>query len=266
MRTTDRLAATLAVTAALAGAPAARADVACGDTIDKGETVTLTADLGPCDGVESAIHVNGGVLDLGGHTVTCADTNGDGDVPYGVDLQGKKAQVRNGTVVGCWYNVWVGGSGKHTVEGVTTTGAVVYGFYVASTSAKSRLAGNTATANGDDGFQVRESPKNTIENNVSSNNGEDGIDLTEASKNRINGNTTANNVDDGIEGTGSKNKYTANTSTGNGDFGIAVGGSKNKVTGNTATGNVTADIIGQDPCTRNKFQNNTFGSGSSCVE
>ena len=265
--TSSRLSATLALAAGLVAtaAPAARAQVACGDTITKGQAVTLTADVGPCDGVENAIIVDSGILDLGGRTVSCADTNADGDVSYGIYLRGKKAQVRNGTVTGCLDNVWVGGDGKHTAEGITATAAARYGFYGASTSPKNRFSANTATTNGDDGFQVRGS-KNRIEGNVASGNGEDGIDLTQATKNKITGNTAANNVDDGIEATGTKNKIIANTSTTNGEYGIAVGAGKNKVIGNTATGNASADIVGQDPCTSNKFKNNTFGTGSSCVK
>jgi parallel beta-helix repeat protein len=273
-RPTIALALALALAAGLvATASAAHAQVACGDTITKGQTVTLTADVGPCDGVENAIIVDSGILDLGGRTVSCADTNTDGEVPYGIYVRGKKAQVRNGTVSGCLDNVWIGGDGKHTIEGITTTAAEFDGFFVASSSPKNRFTGNTATANKDDGFEVRGS-KNTIESNVASNNGEDGIDLPDASKNKVNANTTADNADDGIEATGPKNKITGNTSTGNGVpcapgkscFGIAVGDKKNKVLGNTATGNGTADIVGQEPCTQNKFKDNTFGTGSSCVK
>jgi parallel beta-helix repeat protein len=264
--TSTRFGITLALTAGLVTtATRGEAQVACGDTISKGQTVTLTADVGPCDGVENAIIVDSGVLDLGGRTVSCADTDTDGVVSYGIYLRGRKAQVRNGTVSGCLDNVWVGGDGKHTVEGITSTAATRYGVYGASTSPKNRFAGNTATANADDGFQVR-GPKNKIEGNVASGNGEDGIDLTQATKNKITGNTTANNVDDGIEATGTKNKIIGNTSTTNGDNGIAVGSGKNKVIGNTATGNAATDILGQDPCTSNKFKDNTFGTGSSCVK
>ncbi len=264
--TSTRLSITLGLAAGVvvAMAPGARAQLTCGGTVGKGEPVTLTADVGPCDGVESAIIIDSGVLDLGGHTVSCADTNGDGEVSFGLDIRGKKAQVRNGTVTGCRDNVYVGGSGKHTVEGITATEATVYGFYVASTTAKNRLTGNTAVANDDDGIQCR-GTKNKIEGNVCNNNGEDGIDLTNAVKNKIAGNTTTGNVDDGIEATGTKNKILANTSTANGDAGLSIGPEKNKVVGNTATGNLSIDIF--SVC-ENKFKNNTFGSGSpsSCVK
>ena len=265
--TSTRLSITLGLAAGLvtAVAPGVRAQVPCGGVVSKGQTVTLTGDVGPCDGVESAIIVDSGVLDLGGRTVSCADSNLDGEVSFGIDVRGKKAEVRNGTVTGCRDNVYVGGTGKHAIEGITATAATVYGFYVASTSAKNRLTGNTATANIDDGFQGR-GAKTKFEGNVATNNGEDGIDLTQATKNKIIGNTVSGNVDDGIEATGTKNKILSNTSTANGDFGIAVGDQKNKVIGNTATGNLSADIVGEEPCNNNKFKNNTFGTGSSCVK
>jgi len=248
-----------------ATAPAVRAQVACGDTIGKGQTVTLTTDVGPCDGIESAIIIESGVLDLGGHTVSCADTNGNGRYSYGLDIRGKKAQVRNGTVTGCIDNVYVAGK-KHTVEGITATAAQRYGFYVASTSSKNRLAGNTATGNTDDGFQVR-GAKHTIDANSASANGEDGIDLTQTKKVKVTNNTSFGNTDDGIEATGTGNKITGNTSTANGDDGIAVGDRKNKVIGNTSTGNGSTDILAEEPCKRNKFKSNTFGfSPSSCVQ
>jgi parallel beta-helix repeat protein len=262
--TSTRLGITLGLAAGIvvATAPGARAQLACGGTVGKGQTVTLTGDLGPCDGVESAIIIDSGVLDLGGHTVSCADTNLDGELSYGLDIRGSRAHVRNGTVTGCRDDVYVGGRGRHTVEGITATAAAVYGFYVASSTAKNRLTGNTATSNADDGIQCR-GAKNKIEGNVASSNGEDGIDLTEAVKNKISGNTATGNVDDGIEATGTKNKILANTSTANGDYGIGVGGQKNKIVGNTASGNPTADIGGN--CT-NKYKSNTFATSSSgCI-
>ena len=256
---------TIALAAGLfAVATPVHAQIACGDTIGKGQTVTLTADLGPCDGVESAIIIDSGVLDLGGHTLSCADTNGNGRFSYGLDIRGKKAVVRNGTVTGCIDNVYVAGS-RQTVEGITATAAQRYGIYVASTSSKNRIAGNTVTGNAGDGLQARGS-KHTIEGNSASGNGEDGIDITQTTKVKVTGNTSSGNADDGFEVTGSKNKVTGNTSTGNGDDGIAVGDRKNKVIGNTSTGNTNTDILAEEPCTNNKFKDNTFGTGSSCVQ
>jgi hypothetical protein len=103
----------LALSLALTAGTAA-AQVACGDTVGPGATATLTADVGPCDGMNTAIIVDSATLDLGGHTVSCADGNADADVPYGVVLIGKKAAVRNGTFGLLARRVVAAGSGKHT--------------------------------------------------------------------------------------------------------------------------------------------------------
>jgi parallel beta-helix repeat protein len=257
----------LAAGLAIAVAADARAQVNCGDTISKGQTVTLTGDVGPCDdnSEDALIVVDSGVLDLGGHTVTCADANADTELPLGIVLTGKKAQLRNGTVVGCRTNVFFGGSGKHRVEGVTARGAARYGFYFDDGSPKNQVLGNVADANGDDGFQIQ-SDKNKIENNTSQNGQDDGIDVTQGIKNKITGNTATGNSNSGIEATGSKNKIVGNTATNNGSYGIGVGEKKNKVIGNTATNNGLVDIYGTAPCEQNKFKDNTFGSGASCVK
>ena len=244
--------------------------MACGGTIGSGETVTLTADVGPCDGVESAIIIDSAILDLGGYTVICADTNQDGEVSYGLDIRGRGAQVRNGTVIGCFDNVYVAGS-KQTVENITSQAATNYGFYVASTSSKNRIANNTSTGSADDGFQVR-GKKQTVESNVATNNGDDGLDGDGGetsrlfSKSKFTSNTATANVDNGIEVTGTRNRISGNTATGNGGIGIGVGDRKNKVFGNTATGNGGTDIFGVEPCKANKFKDNTFGTGSDCVK
>src|SRR5690242_3367423 len=86
----------------------AGAQVTCGHTIGNGQTVTLTDDI-TCDspaaaeeiGIGIALTVDGGTLDLGGHTVTCADTDGDGRIPFGIVLKGTNSTLVNGTVSGC---------------------------------------------------------------------------------------------------------------------------------------------------------------------
>ena len=195
--TSTRLGITLGLAAGVvvAMAPGARAQLACGGIVPKGQTVTLTADLGPCDGGSS-------------------------------------------------------------------DSAVQDGFYVASTSPKNRLTGNTVVSNGDDGFECR-GAKNKIEGNTANNNAEDGIDLPDALKNKVTGNTATGNLDDGFDVGGTKNKILGNTATANGQYGIVATDRKNKVIGNTATGNIVADIVGE--CA-NKFKDNTFGTGSSCVK
>lgn len=256
-----------AMAALVLGLAAGRADaqVACGDLLAPGSTTTLTADVGPCDGVDAAIVVDSAILDLGGRTVSCADTNGDGTLSEGVVLLGKNAEVRNGTISGCAYGVDIYGAGKHVVEGLTIVGSEEDGVWVGSDTKKNRFTGNTVSGSGDDGFEVR-SAKNTLSGNVVQNNGEDGIDVVEAKANKILQNTSSGNFDDGIDLNGVANKVIGNTAEGNGGYGIAVVGKRNKIVGNSASGSGAGiDIAGSD-CSGNVWKKNTIGMPGACVQ
>jgi parallel beta-helix repeat protein len=258
---------TMLLALTLATVPAiATAEVACGDTVGPGGTVTLTADVGPCDGINTAIIVDSATLDLGGHTVSCADGNADEDVPYGIVLIGKKAAVRNGTVTGCWHGVVAAGSGKHTVEGVTVRASYQDGIYVPEESAKNRLTAITAVANLDDGFEIRGS-KNAVSSSVAQDNGEDGIDLVDGTANKVTGNTSTGNADDGVDVGGDRNKVQRNTIAGNGGVGITVHGARNRIVGNTVSGSgAGVDLLSADGCGSNKWRGNTYGASEpDCV-
>jgi parallel beta-helix repeat protein len=248
--------------AALANATPAQAEAVCEGYVGPGETLVLGADLGPCDGDLEVLLVDSGTLDLGGHTVSCADTNADGNLPYGIVLVGKKAQLRNGTVEGCYHNVILDGRGRHTVENVTSQGAALDGFIVAAP--RSRLLSNAAIANGDDGFQI-ESFRSQLLGNAAEGNGEDGIDIVDGGRHKLVGNTVSGNADDGFDVGGDRNKLLENGSTANVDVGIRVGGARNRVFGNTATGNGSADI--EASCPANRFRENVYDIGQgSCVQ
>lgn len=242
----------------------AAAQLSCGDTVAAGTTVTLTQDIGPCDGVQAAIIVDSATLDLGGRTVTCAEMNNDGDVPFGIVLTGRKARVMNGSVVGCYDGVYLDDPGKHRVEGVTVSASWFDGIYGESDSAKNQLIGNTVVNNLDDGFEIR-GPKNKITGNVAQGNGEDGIDVVDSKATKIQGNTASNNLDEGIDVSGIGNKVIGNTTNANGGYGIAIVGRKNKIIGNTAGGNGASGDIAGASCSDNKWKNNTVSNPSSCV-
>ncbi len=260
-----RAAALAAVVQALAGDPSpAAAQAVCEGYVGPGETLVLSADLGPCDGEFEALLVEGGTVDLGGHTVSCADTNGDGVLPYGIVLVGKKAQLRNGTVTGCYHNVMLEDRGRHTVENVTAEGAAVDGFQLHSS--RNRFYGNTALGNGDDGIQIADQ-KNKLSGNVAQGNVEDGIDVVAGGRHKLSDNAASGNGDDGVDVGGDRNKLVGNESTANADTGIRVGGERNSVLANTATGNGGLDIQGIEPCTANKYRDNVFGQAAgSCVQ
>lgn len=249
----------------LLAAPAvAGAQVACGDTIAKGSTVVLTADL-ECDGVEEALLVDSATLDLGGRTVSCADTNGNGRLPNGIVLLGKKAALRNGRVVGCLDNVILAGKGKHVVENVTSQDAPggYDGIYVVEGSSRNQILNNTVTGNTNDGMNVR-GHKNLIAGNVVTGNGEDGIDLIDVKGNKIQDNVAADNLDEGIEVDGKANTISGNTVDGNASFGIFVAGKRNKTLANDVRGSGAGpDISGT--CKGNVWKDNVVGVTSECV-
>jgi len=248
----------LLLVVALAPAPTL-AQLSCGSTIGKGQEVTLTANLGPCDGVGAALVVDSATLDLGGFMVACADTNGDQDLPQGVVLLGKKAKVMNGRVAGCSNGVGLAGEGKHLVQGVTITGSADDGIDVARGD-KNKILGNTTSNNASDGIYVR-TDKNKVSDNVTTRNGEDGIDVpSTGDKNKLVRNRAEGNADSGIEVGGTKNKVTLSMATLNGGDGILLGGSKNKVRGGTASSNGGFDIRG---CAGNSVKKLSFAMASA---
>jgi parallel beta-helix repeat protein len=260
-----RAAALVALVQALAGdASPAAAQAVCEGFVGPGDTLVLSADLGPCDGENEALLVESGTVDLGGHTVSCADTDGDGVLPYGIVLVGKKAQLRNGTVTGCHHDVVLADRGRHTVENVTAESAVFDGFLI--DSSRNRVTGSSALGNGDDGFQIG-GQKNKLYGNVAEGNVEDGLDIVEGGRHKLTGNTISGSGDDGLDIGGDGNKLVENESTANVDTGIRVGGVRNGVFANTATGNGGWDILGIEPCTVNRYRDNVYGTaGGSCVE
>jgi parallel beta-helix repeat protein len=249
----------LAALLAFAASPVL-AQVACGDLIGKGQTVTLTADLGPCDGgdQDAALFVEGGTLDLGGHTITCADTDLDGGTSQGIGLIGKKSKVLNGTVIGCRNGVFLAGQGKHLVQNVTVQGSTDDGLDTNDDAPKNKVYDSTFEGNGNDGVHVS-SDKNKLRDNTASNNAQDGIDLSDADKNKLTENTATANGDDGIELGGSNNKAIDCTSTDNAEDGFDFADPKNLIKGGTSSGNGGFDV---NDCTGNKVKGLVYTTAS----
>ena len=100
------------------------------------QAVVLDVDL-DCTKATGGITVIGpATLDLGGHRVTCAP---EPERPSGIVLAGKRAQLRNGSVVGCKAGVEVVGEGGHRIEQVTAAADVEAGFRVDSNGNTLRL-------------------------------------------------------------------------------------------------------------------------------
>lgn len=252
----------LAASLLVLAARATQAQVACGTVVGRGEQLTLTADVGPCDNDDgAAIVIDGGRVDLGGHTVSCQDQDLDGDLPQGVVLLGKKSRLSNGTITGCSNGVGLAGVGKHRVENVTITGSSDDGIDIAQGS-KNRILGCTTMLNGSDGIFVR-TDKNKLIGNTASQNVQDGIDvLPGADKNKITDAIASNNGDDGIEIGGDKNKVTSPTANQNAEDGLDLLGDKNKVRGGTAQGNLRFDVVG---CADNSVKDLTASAlGPDC--
>ncbi|MCW5889893.1 MAG: right-handed parallel beta-helix repeat-containing protein [bacterium] len=249
-------------TAALPAAAAAR--IACGDVLPPGTTVVLTQDVGSCDGGDWALAVDGAVLDLNGHTFSCADTDGDGAVPDGIVLFGRGAVLRNGTVRGCYANVFLAGRGGHLVEDVVSTGAAEDGVHVQPRSNRSRIQRTTSNANADDGFELRGS-RNRVEGCVADDNGEDGIDVAEGARNTVVSSAAARNVQSGIDVGAPATRVLANTVRDNGGFGIEVRSRRNRVLGNTASGSGGGPDIVSRRCRGNRFRDNVVAAPGVCV-
>jgi parallel beta-helix repeat protein len=254
--------------AALGSARAAQ--LTCGAVVGPGGTTVLEGNVGPCDGPGAALTVNSATLDLGGFSVACADTNGDGAYSDGIRLQGKKAKLRNGTVTGCQDAVLLDASGKHQVTGVTATANREDGFEVDNAAPKCKLSANTATANGDDGFEI-EGDKGQYRNNTAERNGGDGFSLLTADGNVLTGNAARSNGDDGFGISGSRNVFTRNTASANSEdgFDISGGGRRNRLTRNTANGHVAPnlDLEDSNSCGANSWRRNPHGSSSApCVK
>jgi len=237
----------------------AAAQVNCGSTIGPRQRVTLGGDLGPCDGVDAALVVDSGTLDLAGFTVSCADVNVDGDLPQGIILTGRKARVTGGAVTGCSNGVGLAGSGKHTVEAVTVRDSDDDGFDVLTSATKNTLVGNTSANNGDDGFYLR-GDKNRMIDNVATGNAGDGIDLpSTADKNKLVRNRADANQDSGIEVGGSRNAVTAPSTARSAGNGVLLLGNKNRVSGGASTGNGVFDVAG---CAGNKVRKLAAGNAA----
>lgn len=254
-----RLALVVALAVVPLAAPAA-AQVACGTFVRKGQKLTLTADVGPCDGVDAAILVDGGSVDLGGHTVGCTDLDADGNVPLGVVLLGKRATLRNGTIVGCSNGVGLGGDGRHRVTAVTSRASTDDGVDAIPGADRCKLVDVTAVGNQDDGIQLR-SDGNRLVRSVASDNGDDGVELWEsAERNALAATRAERNADEGILVLGTRNRLAKPAANDNGTVGIDLDGSANRVAGGAAASNGSYDLAN---CAGDTVRKVAFGTATA---
>ena len=259
------------------------AHVSCGDVITS--NTTLDGNVGPC-ATDPAIEVQGSaMLDLNGFTVSCMTT-----ATVGISLTGKGAKLRNGVVEGCNDGVRLLGTGGHKVERVLSTQNQFNGFRSGDDSHKNKLDGNSATDNGDDGFEISGDGV-TLTNNTSTSNSDRGFNINGTAEGlKAQGNTAARNSGDGFGIFGTEHKVFKNTSQQNGDdgyeFGVSSGhtvklnraydnashGIENRATDSTFQKNTvlghSTDIFEVDPfCDNNSYSKNSFGTATqTCVE
>jgi hypothetical protein len=186
----------------LAGEPALA--VECGDTISG--RARLDRDLiCPTQPLAPALTVNGGSLDLNGFTVVCDHEPAVEGV--GVLLEGSGSRLRNGAVTGCFVAVQVGGSGGHTVRGVTAS-AFNQGVLVVSGSDGNRLLNSHILRGLDDAaVQVDGSDNLLIFNDVGGSN-DQGFEIN-GNDNRVIGNRISA-VAEGIQLIGAGNHVLRN--------------------------------------------------------
>jgi hypothetical protein len=278
----------IAATSALYLGPVAPANaINCGDVVELGgNTVLLDSDLS-CTDYDPALTVFGpGTLDMGGHTLTCSNSE------LGLLVEGYQANVLNGEVVGesCTNCLWVGGDGLHTVKGLTTIGCANDGVFVISND--NTLENSFALSNGNVGFFVADDTNgNTLDRTAASSNlfgyalrGEsniiinshandnlvDGIQITGGIRNEVRKSTVMGNGDDGVyANTGGGHLIQQNRVINNGGYGIQlIYTANNTILMNTSIKNDGTDLSdGYTDCDNNNWEGNNFGTADQdCID
>ena len=193
----------------------------CGDTINTGGTVSLTADVGPCDdNVEPALTVVAPtVLNLNGYRVFCEDTNGNGVVPNGILMTGNGGKIKDGTVEGCVDNIQLGNDDSGASEGSHIVVGVV-----------SKNTGFDAEGDGGDCFDIA-TANNKLKDSTAKNCSDDGIDI-DGDNNVVKDNVVDGIGDNCLAANGASNRIKENEIVGCTDRGIDLDGNSNIVIDN----------------------------------
>lgn len=242
----------------LTTAAPAFAQVQCGDTIGPNETVVLQGNVGPCDQPTGGLTVIGpATLDLNGFVLFCADLDSDGSVSTGIVIDGAKATLRNGVVRECDNGVFVQGTGKHRLTGLTATANRSRGFVILRGSHNNTVVRNSATENGDTGFVISGADNDKLEENMAVRNHKRGFGIS-GDRNKLSRNTASDNDDTGfvIVG-GERHTLRHNTASQNHNRGFDVAGERHTLTRNTALQNLRQGIIVNSRGMGHKLSGNT---------
>jgi parallel beta-helix repeat protein len=198
--------------------------IECGTLISEPGKYELKQDLLLCPWGGITISSSNVNLKLKGHTITCDVYSGTSSIHSGVRVRTSTGysdiHIKNGTVTGCNYGVYLVGANDSEVTNMTLNG------------------------NRRDGLRMMMGSNNVIKKNVLIGNSGNGIFVTRGSGHKISHNITSENGS-GIGAYLTQNtKYTCNQSNRN-SFGIELSGAEggNVVSGNVASGNSVAGII-----------------------
>jgi parallel beta-helix repeat protein len=250
--------------------------IGCGAILGPGGNFVLDSDVGPCGEPGPALTLISATLDLAGHTVSCSTLS-----IYGIEVEGKKSRVRNGTVSGCGNGVVLRDQGSHEVREVTATGNTA-GFNVGSSRNKltnnaasgnefvgfavggehNQLTGNTASGN-EFGFLFQGATNGLLSSNTAMDNSS-GFEMFLSSANLLTSNTASDNKSSGFEGDlNTNNRWASNTASGNGEGFSFVGHMYDAWVGNIASGNGGFGFSFGDGMINSLDDNRASGNGFS---
>ncbi len=260
LRYTAALLIGLAATSLRVAAPTEASHVSCGDVLTS-HTV-LDSDLN-CAGNGLIMGADGISLDLNGHTITSA-----GGL-VGVQAWGRSGvTIRNGTVTGFLFGVWLDGTRNSSIRGVAANGNKQTGILVTNDSDGNQVTGCTANGNGAAGIIVHAgSDRNSVKGCTASGNGIGtaglGIEVSLGSTgNDVKENQVVANKRNGLVllNGANRNEVKNNTVAGNGRIGLVVqlNSLTNNIKDNVITGNKRNGIVVQDNSDGNVIRNNVI--------
>jgi parallel beta-helix repeat protein len=206
--------------------------------VECGEVVTGSARLDRdliCT-TDSALTVDGGLLDLNGFAVVCDhEPTVEG---VGVLLKGSGARLRNGAVTSCFLAVHVGGDGGHTVRHLTAS-AANQGVFVESNG--NRLLDSHILRGLEDAAVQVDGSDNLLRGNAVAGSNDQGFEIN-GNDNRI-ANNRIGGVAEGVQLEGERNHVLRNQIIGATDRGVDVRGLAEQTGAHVIAFNLIADGI-----------------------